>query len=245
MPYVSRKTGKSLANNQPQADLSSDDESISPPSSKSQLPAPGDKIAINCPADPPHPAGWYSAIVVSATNDSNGYTLDVEWDGGDLETLQSPEWRHLGEEPDQKGITSAKDGRLRPHLSHVVRRLLCADRAEGRLPMSTRRQKKSSRNLEWVQCASASCGKFRSLPPFLTGPALLRSCNNTFFCVLNYWDESLASCAAPQETRLMEVQEQYGYSRPQQQKVQGKRSAQQGDGGGDFEYGYRPKKTRR
>ena len=103
----------------------------------------GDQIAINCPADPPHPSGWYSAVVVEVDVGANGeLDIQVEWDGGDVETLHNPDWRMLGEEPDQKGNTSAKDQRLRPHLSHVVRRLVCTDVAESKLPMSTRRQKK-------------------------------------------------------------------------------------------------------
>lgn len=112
---------------------------------------PTAKIAINCPADPPHPAGWYSAIVVSAAQDGKNLNLTVEWDGGDIEELTAPDWRYLGEEPDQKGQTSAKDARLRPHLQHVVRRLLCTDRAESRLPMATRRMKKGVADLEWVR----------------------------------------------------------------------------------------------
>lgn len=40
--------------------------------------------------------------------------------------------------------------------------------------MSTRRQKKSPTELEWVQCASSSCGKWRALPAFLNAATLLK-----------------------------------------------------------------------
>lgn len=102
-------------------------------------------------------------MVVSSSKKGKSVVLTIEWDGGDIDELHNPEWRYLGEEPDQKGNTSAKDTRLRPHLAHVVRRLMCADRAESRLPMSTRRMKKGVQDLEWVQCKSQSCGKVRGL----------------------------------------------------------------------------------
>ena len=63
----------------------------------SKYPNKGDQIAINCPADPPHPSGWYSAVVNNCTINGDSFTLEVEWDGGDLETLVDPEWRMLGE----------------------------------------------------------------------------------------------------------------------------------------------------
>ena len=65
----------------------------------------GSKIAILCPATPPHPAGWYSAHVLSHLP-PNG--MRVEWDGGDEEEVWGREWRVLGEEPDIKGNTSVK-----------------------------------------------------------------------------------------------------------------------------------------
>lgn len=118
-----------LAHSPPGADAGSDSDADTP-----RRPSAGDQIAINCPADPPHPAGWYSAVVVDIEASSSGHvTMRVEWDGGDIETLIDPEWRMLGEEPDQKGNTSAKDQRLRPHLSHVVRRLVCTDVAESKV----------------------------------------------------------------------------------------------------------------
>jgi hypothetical protein len=64
------------------------------------------------------------------------------------------------------------------------------------------------------------------MPNFLNGASLLRSCNNQFYCVLNYWDESLASCAAPQETRLIEVNSDVGGAYPVQQQAQQQQQAQ-------------------
>ncbi|GMI45956.1 hypothetical protein TrCOL_g663 [Triparma columacea] len=235
------------------------------------LPGSGTKIAINCPADPPHPAGWYSALIVEHL--SNGSTK-IEWDGGDEDVLHGPvEWRLLGEEPDQKGQNNPKDARLRPHLGHVVRRLMCGDGAEQRgSSLNTRRSRKLAHELEWVQCSSSSCGKWRALPAFLNGGQLLKSCNNTFFCVLNYWDESLASCAAPQETRLIEAGEEngrvleqrvkagqvgqpgllgtaqpyegYGGTATEYRRI-GRRAGRRDDYEEEFEYGYRPSNKRR
>jgi len=91
---------------------------------------------------------------------------------------------------------------------------------------------------------------------------LLRSCNSQFFCVLNYWDESLASCAAPQETRLMEVNGDLGGAVPEKssvalqgsggcsappQKPARKQAAAQpgGKAADDYEYGYKPPQKRR
>ena len=101
-------------------------------SSARKLPNKGDKIAISCPADPPHPAGWYSAVVISLDESAEGgWSVEVEWDGGDREVLQQPDWRELGLEPDQKGRQSSlKDGRLRPHLTYVVRRIRGCERGE-------------------------------------------------------------------------------------------------------------------
>eukprot|EP00520_Triparma_pacifica_P010480 CAMPEP_0118645198 /NCGR_PEP_ID=MMETSP0785-20121206/7369_1 /TAXON_ID=91992 /ORGANISM="Bolidomonas pacifica, Strain CCMP 1866" /LENGTH=224 /DNA_ID=CAMNT_0006537057 /DNA_START=41 /DNA_END=711 /DNA_ORIENTATION=+ len=209
------------------------------------LPPPGTKIAINCPADPPHPAGWYSALILDHLPTGG---VKIEWDGGDEDVLHPPhlDWRLLGEEPDQKGQNNPKDARLRPHLGHVVRRLMCNDSAENRTSsLNTRRSRKLAHELEWVQCASSSCGKWRALPAFLSGPQLLKSCNQTFFCVLNYWDESLASCSAPQETRLIESNEPSGRSieerlKMQGQNVSGRGGEQQGNygiGGAGFRGG--------
>ena len=114
------------------------------------LPQVGDQIAINCPADPPHPAGWYAALVISVEVVSRSaavlppkrgmsvpppsYTLVVEWEGGGVDTLpNSPEWRPLGQEPDKRGKISSRDARLRPHVQWLVRRLEGEQRGESML----------------------------------------------------------------------------------------------------------------
>lgn len=178
-------------------------------------PKVGEKIAIKCPADPPYPAGWYSATVISvswftkdksAPDKQNGYTAKVEWDGGGVEDVRNPNWRILGLEPDQRGHLSKRDAKLRPFLKHWVSRLRCLDRAEDRYKM--RCQTKNTQpivpmplgQVQWIQCANPGCGKWRSLPRFLNSVTVLQSCNNTWYCCLNYWDDSLASCRAPQES---------------------------------------------
>ena len=59
-----------------------------------------------------------------------------------------------------------------------------------------------SQKVEWIQCSNPSCGKWRPLPPYMKSSAILESCNK-WYCVLNSWDEAVASCGAPQETGYM------------------------------------------
>lgn len=73
--------------------------------------------------------------------------------------------------------------------------------------------------------------------------------------MLNYWDESLASCAAPQETRLIEEGEENGRVMEQRVKVYGRgeeevrrtqgRRGRREEQEEEFEYGYRPTSKRR
>jgi len=82
-----------------------------------------------------------------------------------------------------------------------VRRLRSAEEAETRLPMAhgTRAARRSRPvgEQEWIQCCDPHCGKWRALHRSMDASNIL--VNNEFFCVMNTWDEALASCAAPQE----------------------------------------------
>ncbi|GMI61035.1 hypothetical protein ScalyP_jg6805 [Parmales sp. scaly parma] len=55
----------------------------------------GEKIEIKCKAVPPNPAGWYSSVVMSLSNDPLGLSITVKWDGGDLENLMNPTWKKV------------------------------------------------------------------------------------------------------------------------------------------------------
>jgi len=166
----------------------------------------GEKIAVKCPGDSEYPPDWYSGTVVSVRVDReyfypHPYTLWIKWDGGSVEEIHMPLWKFVDDDPDV---------RIRLHFGHWVRRLRCLDACEGRLPMVRRSQRTNDRcrGVEWIQCADASCGKWRSVPYFMDADSLLRRCNNSWYCVLNTWDDSIASCSAPQDTRYMECLEQ-------------------------------------
>ena len=80
--------------------------------------------------------------------------------------------------------------------------------AESEKKLSQSRVGKNKRvdpnqKIEWIQCCSASCGKWRPIPPYMKSSDILESCNNQWYCVLTTWDEAVASCGAPQETGYM------------------------------------------
>ena len=104
------------------------------------------------------------------------------------------------QEYEAKRPASARDKRLRSHLKQWVRRLQCADKAQERLPTSaaTRGRKRPPGEVEWVQCSAPNCGKWRALGRAMEGRSIVER-HREWFCVLNTWDEALASCAAPQE----------------------------------------------
>lgn len=208
-------------------DSSDDDAGCYARGTRSQLPAVGDEIAVKCPPVPPYPEGWYTGVVVdvvvhgsaalAASNikikvgpqsrdKGKNFTIHVEWDGGGEETLSNPEWRMKGDAPDKQGRVSHRDAKLRPYFKYWVNRLNSMADCEKELSRS--RAGKALRvdpgqRIEWIQCSNPSCGKWRPLPPYLKSSAILESCNSHWFCVLNSWDEAMASCGAPQETGYM------------------------------------------
>jgi len=98
---------------------------------------------------------------------------------------------------------------LRSYLKIMVKRIKNVDRAEARLPPSAvTRGRKRSLDVEWIRCCNPSCGKWRAvgLRGLDTG-AMLKRLNKSsrwgkrleWFCAMNTWDESRASCVSPQE----------------------------------------------
>lgn len=80
---------------------------------------------------------------------------------------------------------------------------------ESEKKLSRTRAGKSTRvdpgqTVEWIQCSNPCCGKWRPLPTYMKSSAVLESCNSKWYCVLNSWDEAVASCGAPQETGYMQ-----------------------------------------
>jgi hypothetical protein len=102
------------------------------------------------------------------------------------------------------------DEELRSFFRVWTKRLKHADRAESRMPPSavTRGRKRKS-DIEWIKCCNPSCGKWRSISVRgLDYPAFFKKLNTkgqwksketTWYCSMNIWDETTASCAAPQE----------------------------------------------
>lgn len=97
---------------------------------------------------------------------------------------------------------------LKGFLKVWAKRLKCADRAENRLSSAgLTRGKKRKVDAEWIKCSSPSCGKWRALPRTIETATLLKRFNKnrhyggdgTWYCSMNSWDETTASCAAPQE----------------------------------------------
>lgn len=102
---------------------------------------------------------------------------------------------------------SAADSRTRKHLRVWVRRLQCNEAYESRQPTLTRGKKRnavsssSNHPYEWVRCCNPSCGKWRALLRIMDakGNVVDRTTDGEWYCVMNNWDEKMASCAAPQE----------------------------------------------
>lgn len=217
------ETGSARASCTGTDDDSSDEEDGGYPP-REHLPEVGDEIAVKCPPVPPYPEGWYTGVVVDvrvhveeglkASNGKAGpkssekvknFTIHVEWDGGGEESLLNPEWRMKGDAPDKQGRVSHRDAKLRPYFKYWVNRLNSMSESEKKLSRSRAGKNlrvDPSQKVEWIQCSNPSCGKWRPLPPYMKSSAILESCNK-WYCVLNSWDEAVASCGAPQETGYM------------------------------------------
>lgn len=55
-------------------------------------------------------------------------------------------------------------------------------------------------DVEWLRCCSATCGKWRACPRALNTRDMKK--NQPWFCWMASWDETKASCTAPQESCL-------------------------------------------
>ncbi|GAX19472.1 hypothetical protein FisN_19Hh047 [Fistulifera solaris] len=93
---------------------------------------------------------------------------------------------------------SAADARTRRHFRVWVRRLQTNEAYEARQPLATRQKKRtlSSKDAyEWIRCCNQKCGKWRALLKSMDA----KQYEGEWYCVMNTWDEKMASCAAPQE----------------------------------------------
>ena len=117
-------------------------------------------------------------------------------------------------EESYKQLEEESHVQLKNFLRSWVRRLKDGDRAESRLPSAavTRGRKRKNEN-EWIQCCNPSCRKWRAVSRGIELPAMLKRMYKRkdsfwagdkggdlqWFCSMNSWDDSTASCAAPQE----------------------------------------------
>ncbi|CAM9369044.1 unnamed protein product [Chrysoparadoxa australica] len=101
-------------------------------------------------------------------------------------------------EPPKLSEEAIRANNLGRFLANWVKRLKCAEKAEQRMPSSVTTRGKSKRQGEllWLQCCNPNCGKWRAT----LRPVDALRMRQPWYCVMNTWDESLASCAAPQET---------------------------------------------
>ena len=105
------------------------------------------------------------------------------------------------------------DEELKSFCRLWTKKLKSVDRAESRMPSSnfTRGKKKKIEN-DWIQCQNPACMKWRVVSvkgldysnmfhKLNTKGSWRSGSNNTkFYCSMNYWDETKASCSAPQES---------------------------------------------
>lgn len=97
---------------------------------------------------------------------------------------------------------------LKNFLKVWVKRLRSAERAESRMPPSSlTRGRKRKPDYEFIRCCSPSCGKLRAVLRTVDTSTMLKKLNggvwgkgnSEWYCSMNFWDETTASCAAPQE----------------------------------------------
>jgi len=97
---------------------------------------------------------------------------------------------------------NAAEKRVRKHLRVWIRRLETQEAfRNARRPITRGTKRTTSGNSKepylWVQCHA--CGKWRAGLPHMDKSQLLLDRTAEWYCVMNTWDEKMASCAAPQE----------------------------------------------
>lgn len=106
-------------------------------------------------------------------------------------------------------VIKSKDDKLRQFCKLWHKKLKCADKAESKLSIGTRdRKRKASSRYEWIRCCNPSCGKWRVVLNGLDVNSMLGRLNKgqsawkqnyKWYCTMNSWDETQATCSAPQE----------------------------------------------
>ena len=112
-------------------------------------------------------------------------------------------------EESYKDLEDEKHAPLKSFFKVWVKRLKSSDRAESRLSSSalTRGNKKKKLDVEWIQCSNPSCHKWRAISHNIDTNVLFKRLNKNkhfggpivWYCSMNSWDDTTASCTAPQE----------------------------------------------
>jgi len=97
---------------------------------------------------------------------------------------------------------NAAEKRVRKHLRVWIRRLETQEAfRDARRPITRGTKRTTPGNskepYQWIQCWA--CGKWRAGLPHMDKSQLLLGRTAEWYCVMNTWDEKMASCAAPQE----------------------------------------------
>lgn len=129
------------------------------------------------------------------------WTCDLNVYDPDRNSCTAPEENYLQGE-------SEKDLPLKGFLRLWTKKLKNAERAESRLasPAMTRNRKRKL-DVEYIKCCNPNCGKWRAISRGIESSFLLKRLNKNrkfgegilWFCSMNSWDDTTASCAAPQE----------------------------------------------
>ena len=109
----------------------------------------------------------------------------------------------------ERRLNEGTDEPLKSFMKLWTKKLKTADKAETRLSSTavTRGRKRRS-EVEWIRCCSASCGKWRAVIRSIDTHQMLNRLSKrsrwgavgvTWYCSMNSWDETQASCASPQE----------------------------------------------
>lgn len=112
-----------------------------------------------------------------------------------------------------------EDLELKSFAKVWVKRLRNADRIESKLSntaatihkskiakVNSGKGQRGKVDVDWIQCSNPACGKWRAVSRGLDTKGLLARMergkfrdDGEWFCSMNNWDETTASCAAPQE----------------------------------------------
>ena len=112
-------------------------------------------------------------------------------------------------EAPEESYNEGVDEPLKSFVKLYAKKLKTADKAETRLSSAAMtRGRKRKAEVEWIRCCNPACGKWRAVVRTIETQHVLSrlskgnrwgSKGTKWYCAMNSWDETQASCAAPQE----------------------------------------------